>query len=136
MNYRGIWYVSGGNSYVARLVNDAGASYYWSKNKKTGSLPLSFESVLDNQQETDFWLNPGSAKGLEELGDFDERYSIFKSFRNKQVYNNNKRIGPGGGNDWWESGVMHPDRVLKYMIRIFHPALLPGYEMYYFRQLQ
>lgn len=134
-NFRGTWYVPGGESYVARLVRDAGADYYWKKEKKTGSLPMSFECVLDNQQNADFWLNPGAVKTLGELSSMDERYSLFEAFNKKQVFNNNKRLGPGGGNDWWESGVMHPDIILKDMIRIFHPELLPRHDLYYFRRL-
>jgi len=134
-NFRGTWYVPGGDSYVARLVKDAGADYYWKREKKTGSLPMSFECVLDKQQDADFWLNPGVANSLSELSNMDKRYLMFDAFNQKQVFNNNKRLGPGGGNDWWESGVMHPDIILKDMICIFHPELLPNHDLYYFRKL-
>ncbi|MFA8433377.1 MAG: ABC transporter substrate-binding protein [Marinifilaceae bacterium] len=136
MNFKGVWYTPGGDSYVARLAKDAGAHYYWTKDKKTGSLPLSFECILDNQQTAEYWLNPGSSNNLEELAKWDERYTLFKAFQEKRVFNNNKRVGPGGGNDWWESGVMHPDVILKDMIRIFHPQLVPQHELYYFQRLQ
>ncbi len=133
--FRGTWYVPGGDSYIARLIKDAGADYYWKKEKKTGSLPMSFEVVLDNQQKTDFWLNPGVAKSLNELANMDKRYTLFDAYKKKRVFNNNKRVGPHGGNDWWESGVMHPDIILKDMIRIFHPHLLPQHDLYYFQKL-
>lgn len=134
-DFKGMWYTPGGDSYVAKLAKDAGAFYYWEKEKKTGSLPLSFEIILDKQQNADFWLNPGMAKSLKELGNKDERYTLFQALRNKSVFSNNKRVGAGGGNDWWESGVMHPDIILKDMIHIFHPEIIPEYEMYYFQKL-
>jgi len=135
-NWKGMWYTPGGDSYVAKLVKDAGANYYWEKEKKTGSLPLSFEVILDKQQGADFWLNPGMAKTMKELEKSDERYILFKSFKENKVFSNTKRLGSGGGNDWWESGIMHPDIILKDMIQIFHPDIMSDHEMYYFRKLK
>ena len=39
------------------------------------------------------------------------------------------------GNDFWESGVVCPDLVLADLIRIFHPELNLGGELYYYRKL-
>ena len=48
--FRGTWYVPGGRSYMASLYADAGARYFYAGDSHTGSLPLSFESVLCNFQ--------------------------------------------------------------------------------------
>jgi len=64
-------------------------------------------------------------------------YKDFKAFQNGMVYNNYKRIGPGGGNDFWESGVCaFPDFILRDLIKIFHPALLPNDSLYFYKQLE
>lgn len=135
-DFKGMWYTPGGDSYVAKLTKDAGAFYYWEKEKKTGSLPLSFELILDKQQDADFWLNPGMVKSMAELEKKDERYTLFQPFKKETVFCNNKRVGLGGGNDWWESGVMHPDIILKDMIQIFHPEIMSDRELYYFQKLK
>jgi iron complex transport system substrate-binding protein len=51
------------------------------------------------------------------------------------VYNNNARIGPGGGNDYWEGGTARPDLVLADLISIFHPKLVPDHERIWYRKL-
>lgn len=51
--------------------------------------------------------------------------------REGRVYNNNRRTNPSGGNDYWESGVIHPDLILQDLIRIFHPELTDAEPTYY-----
>ncbi|NJK94130.1 MAG: hypothetical protein HC905_03615 [Bacteroidales bacterium] len=58
-----------------------------------------------------------------------------KSFRENKVFNFTARMSPGGGNDFWESGVVHPDWVLKDLIAIFHPHLLPNHTFVYYQKL-
>ena len=40
--------------------------------------------------------------------------------RNRRVWNNNRRQTPAGGSDFWESGVVRPDRVLADLIALLH----------------
>jgi len=133
--YRGLMYVPGGNSYVARFVADAGADYVWSDDPTPGSMPLNMENVIERAREADCWLDPGASRSLSELESLDERFSVFKAFRTGRVYNNDARTGPGGGNDYWETGEVKPDLVLKDLISIFHPDLLPSHERIWYRQL-
>ena len=37
--------------------------------------------------------------------------------------------------DFYEDSPFHPDRLLKDLIKIFHPTLLEGYELKYFTKL-
>jgi hypothetical protein len=39
-------------------------------------------------------------------------------------------------NDFFESGVVRADIVLKDYIRIFHPELLPDYQLTYMKELK
>ncbi len=130
------WYVSGGGSYAAQLIADAGGDYVWSDDTSAGSLPLSFEEVVDRAHDADIWLNPNFwftlVDGLAE----DERYAEFTAFENGQVYNNNARVNATGGNDFGETGVLHPELILGDLINIFHPDLLPEREMFFYQQLQ
>lgn len=134
--FRGTWYMPGGNSYAARLLADAGAAYLWADDTSSGSMQLSFEEVLDRARDADIWVNPGSWQSLEEGLSADERFAQFSAFQNGQVYNNNKRLNANGGNDYWETGVTNPDLVLADLIAIFHPDLLPGHELFFYRRLE
>ncbi len=133
-NFKGTWYMAGGNSFLAHLFRDAGAQYRWAEDSTRGSIPLSLEKVMENHLEDDFWLNP-NARSLAELRQTDQRYPLFKAYRNKQVYSPIKRSLSQGGNDYWESGMAQPDLLLKDLIIILHPHLLPNDTTYYYQQL-
>ncbi len=49
-----------------------------------------------------------------------------KPSKKNKVYNNNLRLTPEGGNDYWESAVVHPDIVLRDLIKIFTPGTGDG----------
>lgn len=136
VSYKGAWFVSGGNSFTAQYLKDAGADYPWFDNSSTGGLRMEFEAVYVTGLRADVWLNPGSATSKEDLLARDTRLKDFKSFQTGRVYNNNKRLSPSGGNDFWESGVVHPEIVLADLIKIFHPPVLPGHELYYYQKLE
>jgi iron complex transport system substrate-binding protein len=57
-------------------------------------------------------------------------------YKSGNVWNNRKRMTPGGGNDYWESAVVRPDILLADFISIIHPELLPGQQPYYFMRLR
>ncbi|MEM7110369.1 MAG: ABC transporter substrate-binding protein, partial [Bacteroidota bacterium] len=134
-NFKGTWYMPGSDSYLTKLIYDAGGDYYYKNEKSTGSLPLSFEVVVDKMIDADYWLGP-RAESLKELEMMDERYTLFKAFKDGNVYTFNKRMSESGGNDYWESGMTRPDLILKDVIKIFHPELLPDHELYYYKKLQ
>ncbi|MEM6540895.1 MAG: ABC transporter substrate-binding protein [Bacteroidota bacterium] len=134
-NFKGTWYMPSSNSYLTKLIQDAGGDYHYKDIQSTGSLPLSFEVVLDDLVEADYWLGP-RAQSLKELEMMDERYALFKAFKKGNVYTFNKRMSANGGNDYWESGMTRPDLILKDVIKIFHPNLLPDHQLYYYKKLQ
>lgn len=134
-NFKGTWYMPGADSYLTKLILDAGGDYRFKDEQSTGSLPLSFEVVLDELVDADFWIAPRAAS-LKELEKMDERYTLFKAFRDGNVYTFNNRMSDNGGNDYWETGMTRPDLILKDVIKIFHPGRLPDHELYYYKRLQ
>lgn len=134
-NYRGTWYMPGGKSYVAKLLADAGASYVFSTDSSSGSLPLSFETVLETQLDTDFWLQPGIHRSVKSLLSEDERYENLGSLKKGQVYNSTARTNAGGSSDYWESGLINPHLLLQDLAKILHPQLLPDYQLTYYERL-
>jgi iron complex transport system substrate-binding protein len=137
IQYEGIWYTSGGGSYMAQLLEDAGADYLWSDDTTTGSLSLDLESVLERAVDADFWVNANQFWfSLDDIAAEDERYTEFAPYQNQTVYANNARLNEFGGNDYYESGAANPDLILADLIHIFHPELLPDHELVYYQQLQ
>lgn len=135
-NFKGVWYMPGGQSYLAQFLRDGKADYCWFSDSTSGSIPLSFEVVFDKQRDADIWFGPGQCRTMEEMKKLDERYSLFESYKKGNVFCYTKRMKDNGANDWYESGVMQPDVVFKDIIKILHPELLPNYELYYYQQLK
>jgi len=136
MPFKGAWFVSGGNSFEAALLKAAGADYPWFDNNSTGGLRKDFEMVYKEGLRADIWLNPGAVTTKKEILAKDKRFKDFKSFQTGYIYNNNRRISPSGGNDFWESGVVHPERLLADLIYIFHPEKLPGHSLFYYQRVE
>lgn len=134
-NFKGTWYVPGGQSYMGQLFADAGADYFYKNDSTTGSLPLNFETVLHHFAKADVWLNAPVAS-LQELYNMDERHHLFKSAQQQRVYGFFARTKAGGANDFWESAVAHPDIVLKDVVWALHPKLLPDYQPKYLIKLK
>lgn len=135
-DFKGSWYIPQKQSYVVAAFRDANV-YFKASGKGSGSLPHSFEDVFATYHNADYWLTMYStANTLTDLKNTNERYAAFNAFKNGNVYNNNKRRNTSGGNDYWESGIYHPDILLKDYIKIFHPDLLPDYELVYWQKLK
>lgn len=133
--YKDIWYVPGADSWGARLLEVAGGDYLFDEQKGTGSAQLSYEYVLEQAQEADFWLGAADFKTLEEMESADGRYTHFKSFQQGNVYTYTLKKGPTGGLEYFELGYLRPDLILQDLIKILHPELLPGYSLYFYTKL-
>jgi iron complex transport system substrate-binding protein len=118
--FKDTWWIAGGRSNLAVLIEDAGGKFLWSENTSREAFPVSLEEVFLRAAKADFWINCGSVTKMDELLAFDARFSQLPAVKNSQVYNNNLRTSPGGGTDYWESGVVHPDLILKDLVNIFH----------------
>ncbi len=129
------WAMPSVKSYVARLVEDAGGDYIYKKNTSNGSEPIGLETAYGLIREADVWLNVGMATTMDELKTMNPKFKDAKAIRENKVYNNNLRTTPGGGNDYWESGAVRPDIVLRDLIKILHPELISE-DLYYYRQLE
>ena len=127
------WYVSGGRSTTGKLYADAGADYVFASYTNAGGIPLSFETVFDKAQDADVWLmkyNHPTDKTYKSLQEDYAPYANFKAFKEKNIYHCNT-----SHKKYYEDFPFHPDRVLKDLIKIFHPSLLPEYELKYFSKL-
>ncbi|MBQ0043637.1 MAG: ABC transporter substrate-binding protein [Bacteroidales bacterium] len=115
--YGDAWYVPGKDSYMSRLVSDAGGVLLGSEDGLESSL-ISLETAYGFSREADVWLNPGIADIKETL---IAMHPLFIEFCRDglRIYNNTLRKNSEGGNDFYESGAMRPDLILKDLISIF-----------------
>jgi iron complex transport system substrate-binding protein len=134
--YGGTWYVAGGRSFVATLIKDAGAAYVFDQDTTQGSVPMSIETVFNQAQKADFWLNVSDFNLLDDLKSLDRRFSEFEAMQKGNIFNNNNKVNENGGIAYWELGVARPDIVLKDLVKIFHPHILPQYELYFYKKLK
>ena len=117
-------------------MKDAGCRYLWAEDPSHGFLELSFETVYAQAKEADLWIGVGSFLSIKEIKDAEVRYSNFKPVHQKQVFTYNARKGAKGGSEFLELGYARPDLVLKDLVKISHPDLLPGYELYFHKKLE
>jgi iron complex transport system substrate-binding protein len=134
--YQEQWYLPQGESWAALFLKDAQSHYLWANSKGTGSLVIPFEVILEKAKDADFWIAPGDFSSLKQMRDNNPHYCQFASFKNKKVYSYAVNKGAKGGIVYFEWSPARPDWVLKDLIKIFHPELLPNYKLYFFQKLE
>ena len=130
------WYVPQGDSWAALFLKDANSNYLWADSKGIGSLPLPFEKILEKSKNAEYWIAPGDFSSLKQMSESNPHYSEFDSFKNKKVYSYGINKGAKGGILYFEWSPTRPDWVLKDLIKIFHPELLPNHKLYFFQKLE
>jgi len=134
--YNGIWFLPGGKSYFANFIKDAGGEYIWNDNQDFESFPLDIENIYLKAQNADILLNTGIYSSFKGILGVEKRLIDFEAVKNKNVYNNNNRINKNGGNDFWESGIVKPDIILKDLIKLFHKDIFFKDSLYFYRKLE
>ena len=133
--YKDVWYMPGTKNYMVKFIEDAGAAYIYPQNNHRESAPVSAEKAFALAWKADFWLIGNAPVSLDDMKAFDSRVTGVPAFKRKRIYNSNLRTN-GFGDDFWESGIVKPEVVLKDLIKIFHPDLLPQHESYFYRHLE
>jgi iron complex transport system substrate-binding protein len=133
--YRGLFDISGGASYVARLISDAGGAYVWADNRATGGTSVDMEAQIARAANADVWINGGNWRSLKTMLAEERRYTQFKPFRNGNVWLYNRIENENGGYDYWSRGITRPDLILGDLIKIFHPELAQDHEFVWYKQV-
>ena len=134
--YQKQWYVPQGKSWAALFLKDAKSNYLWADSKGTGGLSVPFEVILEKAQNADFWIAPGDFSSLKQMSDSNPHYNEFTAFKNKKVYSYSVNKGAKGGIVYFELSSSRPDWVLKDLIKILHPELLPNHKLFFFQKLE
>ncbi len=130
------WFVPYGNSWQAQFIKDANARYIYKNTRGNGSRSLAFETVLNDGQNADFWIAPGQFKSYSQLLNASPHYKEFKAVQNHNVFTYSNTTGKTGGILYYELAPSRPDLVLKDLISIFHPDILPDYKTVFFKPLK
>ncbi len=133
--YKDIWYTPAGNSFEAKLINDANGDYAWKNSTGVGSLALSIESILEKSEQATIWLGSGAFETIEKLTDFEEKYRLLKATKTGNVYTKDLTTGTTGGILYFETGALRPDWILKDLIQIFHPNLIKKTPFHFYKKL-
>lgn len=128
-----VWYVPGGRSTIAQLLRDARVTYPFADDTHSGSLALSFETVLNEAGNSDIWLikynhHPNTRQALlaEEAG-----YAQFKAFQRGKVFGCDCAAVP-----YYEEVDFHPDRLLNDILQIAHPTLTGLAPLRYYHRMK
>ncbi len=134
--YRDVWFMPTANNYMVQLIEDAGAEYIYKGNSTKETKPISVEEAYKLVLDTDFWLNTGAMiNSIGELRNQIPKFGDMPVVKRGNVYNNTARRTPMGGSDFWESGVVFPEIVLRDMIAIFHPEIVND-PLYFYMKLE
>ena len=133
--YKDVWYAPGKDSWVARLIHDAGGDYVFHHLEGTGSLSLNYEYVLESAREAGIWIGAADYASLTQMGEQNSKYKNFRSFQANEVYTYTLKKGETGGLMYFEEGYLRPDWVLQDMIKILHPEKAGNHVFHYFQRL-
>ncbi len=123
------WYVPGGSSTVAAVIRDAHGGYAFSDDSHSGSLPLSFEQVLDKAGESDVWAFKVYGTGLMNSDDLLREYHGYKwlrAFQTGNIYECNTMTSR-----YFEETPFRPDYLLREIMILLHPNESLGKLRYY-----
>lgn len=125
-----VWYCPAGKSYNSILFKDAKVHYPYQNKGETGSLSYSFEKILSENKNVDFWANPGTSS-LQSLMKINAKYKLFEAFKKQHIFCYSKF-----GTKFWENAAIEPQHVLSDYIKIFHPELHLKNKLYFYHQLK
>ena len=133
--YGNQWFLPGGKSGFAQFISDANANYVNDDNESSKAVPLSFEEVFAKAENAEYWVNVGNHQTKKELLQINPNYTKMNSYNHGKLYTVSGREA-GKSNDYFESGVVRADLILKDYIKIFHAELLPDYNLTYMKELK
>ena len=133
--YADSWFMPSTTSYLARLIAYAGGDYIYKKNTSNHSQPIDLEEAALWTTEADIWLHVEGVGSLQDLRQQYPKFANMPCVQRGEIYNCDKRRVLGGGNDYWESGVVQPDVILRDLIKIFHPEL-GSEDFVYYRKIE
>lgn len=132
--WKGTWSVPAGNSYMARLITDAGGHYLFADHEAPGNLDLDLEMVLQVGAKAEFWgriLDQQTSVKEADVAGSDSRVMALPAFTQGGCFYANSATS-----DLFGQAGLEPEMVLKDLIDIFHPAQAGDRKPVYFKPVQ
>jgi len=129
-----VWYVPGGRSTIGRMLQDAQCYYPFAADEHSGSLPLSFETILEKCGEADVWLlRYDSNKPITRRQLLSEQpgYAQLRPAKTGEIYGCNVSTSM-----FYEESPFRPDLLLQDFIHILHPDLPNLPPLRYYQKLE
>lgn len=129
-----VWYVPGGRSTIGRMLQDAQCCYPFAADEHSGSLPLSFETILEKCGEADVWLlRYDSNKPITRRQLLSEQpgYAQLRPAKTGEIYGCNVSTSM-----FYEESPFRPDLLLQDFIHILHPDLPNLPPLRYYQKLE
>ncbi len=138
-----IWAQGGRSAWTAhvrsignRLLSDAGALNLLAEEGAAAAVgaggpyegePFSLEALIEKGAEAEWWITYNlNDEGWPSRVYLDE----IRAYREGRVYHHNlRRREADDAYDWFESGRLRPDILLRDFVSLFHPELLPDHEL-------
>ncbi len=120
---------------VNPFADDESAVTLTKANGLSEGISISDEVVLQKAPEVDFIISFQSAPTNWPT---EEYMSAFPAYNNNNLYHHFKRwnIYGFGASDWYQKAPMRPDIVLSDLIKLFHPDVLPDYELFFIGEME
>lgn len=109
----GQWWVPPGNSYMARLIEDAGGQYLFADRKGSGNIAVDMETMVLVAKDANYWGMVTAEKGPIMASTFtggDTRLKSFKAAREHHLFVS------AGESDFFGKAMIEPDVLLQDLI--------------------
>lgn len=116
--FNGIWYMPGGKTITAKLIEDAGGDYILKNDTNKEVYILNPEQIFSLCALADVWLNAGSFTSKKQLLSLDPQIEHFKSYKQSKIYSPIKKIC-NKGNEYFEQAPVNPHILLLDFYNIF-----------------
>ena len=134
--FEGVWWVPGGQSLTAKIIEDAGGNYLFKNDSHHVAYPVDFETILVNADKVDYWINTNPFTKFSDVLNHDSRLKYFKAHKNKSIFNHLKSKRDWGSDNFYEYGVFRPDLVLKDLKKIFQKSQLNENDLVFYESLK
>ncbi len=131
--YGDFWYAPGRDSYIAKFIRDAGASYTFDHIEGQESAELDFEQALVTISEADYWglvVSSEEPFTSEDILEMSPLYENLKAFKNDQIF-----VCNTAEKDYFGDAIMEPHLILADLYHIFHPNAESDSTFHYFKPI-
>jgi iron complex transport system substrate-binding protein len=123
-----VWYTPGGNSYMAKMIEEAGGDFVYKGMGRTGSSELTIEQILIDNKNTEIWLNPG-LETKHAIIQNNPHAKHLKAIEKTYCYSPNMA-------KFWERSAAEPHLMLSDLIHIFHPEIKEIDTLHFYKRIR